>query len=170
MPEMLMSTAARLNMRHTEKKKLSYYDDGGPGRGNCTWGIGIKAHAGPCTREELGRKVTSTDIEREFSRRLRVAEDGVKRNVKVELTQAQFDALVSLAYNTGVTGAHQVFELVNAGDFDKAATMIAGMTSARQVRNGQRVDVFMPGLVGRRAEEAAPFRNAPNVPKRSAAK
>jgi lysozyme len=170
MPEMFMSTAARLNMRHIEKKKLKYYDDGGPGRGNCTWGVGIKAHTGPCTAEELGRTVTDTDIEREFSRRLREAEAAVKRNVTAELTQAQFDALVSLTYNTGPTGAVKVYDLVNKGHFDAVATIISGMTYGHEVRKGKRVKVFYPGLVPRRAEEAAPFRNATNVPLKSAAK
>lgn len=170
MPEMFMSTAARLTMRHTEKKKMKYYDDGGPGRGNCTWGVGIKAHTGPCTAEELGRQVTDTDIEREFSRRLRVAESGVKRNVKVDLTQAQFDALVSLAYNAGVGGSSDVYDLLNAGNFEGAAKMISSMTYGHEVRKGKRVRVFYPGLVPRRAEESAPFRNATNAATRTAAK
>jgi len=167
---MFMSTAARLNMRHTEKKMLKYYDDGGPGRGNCTWGIGTKAHNGPCSVQELARKVTDADIEREFASRLRVAERGVERNVKVELTQAQFDALVSLAYNAGVPGSVPIFELLNAGDFEGAANTIAGMTYGHKFVKGKRVPVFYPGLVPRRAEDAAPFRNAANAPLRSAAK
>jgi GH24 family phage-related lysozyme (muramidase) len=170
MPEMFMSTAARLNMRHTEKKIMKYYDDGGPGRGNCTWGVGILAHKGPCTPEELARKVTDTDIEREFAKRLKVAEDGVRRNVKVSLTQAQFDALVSLAYNAGVFGSHKVFDKLNAGDFDGAADVIQGITSGHEVRHGKDVAVHYKGLAIRRAKEAALFRNAANAPVRSAAK
>lgn len=167
---MFMSTGARLNMRHTEKKRLKYYDDGGHGRGNCTWGIGTKAHDGPCTAKELARKVTDADIEREFFKRLRDAEQGVERNVKVELNQAQFDALVSLAYNAGVPGSHKVYELINAGDFEGAANSIVSMTYGHKFVKGKRVPVFYPGLVTRRAEEAAPFRNATNAPVRSAAK
>lgn len=167
---MFMSTAARLNMRSTEKKMMKYYDDGGPGRGNCTWGIGTKAHTGPCTKAELVRVVTDSDIEREFAARLKVAERGVERNVKVELTQAQFDALVSLAYNTGVPGSSQVYALLNNGDFDGAATMISSMTSGHEIRKGKKVRVFYRGLVARRAAEAAPFRNAANAKLRTAAK
>lgn len=167
---MFMSTAARLNMRHTEKMTMKYYDDGGPGRGNCTWGIGTKAHRGPCTKEELSRKVTDADIEREFTSRLHVAEQGVERNVKVQLTQAQFDALVSLTYNAGVAGSSKVFELINAGDFEGAANKIAGMTYGHEVRKGKRVKVRYRGLIPRRAEEAAPFRKAANAPLKSAAK
>jgi GH24 family phage-related lysozyme (muramidase) len=167
---MFMSTAARLTMRHTEKKMLQYYDDGGPGRGNCTWGIGTKAHNGPCSKAELAREVTDADIEREFASRLRAAERGVERNVKAELTQAQFDALVSLAYNAGVSGCVTVFELLNAGDFEGAAKRIASMTYGHKLVKHKRVPVFYPGLVSRRNEEAAPFRNVTNAPLKSAAK
>jgi lysozyme len=157
-------------MQNREKKMMKYYDDGGPGRGNCTWGIGTKAHNGPCSTAELARKVTDADVDSAFSSRLRVAERGVERNVKVELTQAQFDALVSLAYNVGVPGSSRVFELINAGDFEGAANTFASMTYGHEVRKGKRVRVFYRGLVSRRIEEAAPFRNAANAPLRSAAK
>lgn len=167
---MYMSTAARLNMRNTEKKMMKYYDDGGRGRGNCTWGIGTKAHNGPCTAAELARTVTDADIEREFASRLREAERGVERNVKAELTQAQFDALVSLAYNAGVTGSSRVYKMLNAGDFHRAADEIASMTCGHESRKGKSVRVFYPGLVARRTAEAAPFRNAANAPLRSAAR
>lgn len=167
---MFMSTAARLNMRHTEKKIMKYYDDGGHGRGNCTWGVGIKAHKGPCTKDELARKITDADIEREFAKRLREAERGVERNVKVSLTQAQFDALVSLAFNAGVFGSRKVYDRLNAGDFDGAADAIMGITSGHEVRKGKQVAVHYGGLARRRAEEAALFRNAANAPLRSAAK
>lgn len=167
---MYMSTAARLDMRHTEKKMLRYYDDGGQGRGNCTWGIGTLSHKGPCTPKELATTVTEADVEAEFLSRLRIAERGVERNVKVELTPAQFDALVSLAYNAGVPGSFRVYKRLNEGDFEGAATEIASMTYGHERRKGKRVSVFYPGLARRRAQEAAPFRNVRNAPIRSAAK
>lgn len=167
---MYMSTAARLNMRSTEKKMLKYYDDGGKGRGNCTWGIGTKAHNGPCSQLELARVVLDADVEREFTSRLKEAERGVERNVKAPLTQEQFDALVSLAYNAGVPGSLRVFELINAGNLEGAATRIAGMVNGHKFVKGKRVPVFYPGLVARRSAEAAPFRSAANAPLRSAAK
>lgn len=167
---MYMSTAARLNMRNTEKKVLKYYDDGGKGRGNCTWGIGTKAHNGPCSNTELARVVLDADVEREFQSRLTAAERGVERNVNASLTPAQFDALVSLAYNAGVNGSSKVFELLNAGDFEGAANAITQKNFGHEQRKGKRVKVVYPGLVARRAAEAEPFRNAANAPLRSAAK
>lgn len=159
---MYMSQPARLVMRHTETPVMKYYDDGGrPGRGNCTWGIGIKAHNGPCTKAELVREVTATDVEREFDSRVRAAERGVERNVKVELNQAQFDALVSLTFNVGVRGASKVYDLLNAGDTAGAARYIASMTTAKQKRKGKYVQVTLKGLIPRRMHESAPFRNQP---------
>lgn len=156
---MLMSPSARHIMRNAEKKELKYYDDGGrPGRGNCTWGIGTKAHNGPCSAAELARVVTDTDVERVFASRLRVAERGIDQNVTVELTQKQYDALVSLTYNVGVRGAQPVYDLLNAGNFERAASYIASMITARQKRKGKYVQVTLRGLISRRQEESAPFR------------
>lgn len=167
---MYMSTAARLNMRSTEKKMLKYYDDGGKGRGNCTWGIGTKAHNGPCSKPELARVVLDADIELEFASRLKEAERGVERNVKATLTPAQFDALVSLAYNLGIRGSLPIYELLNKGEYERAASYIASMTTAKQKRKGKWVQVVLPGLISRRLEESAPFRNQSQVPIRSASK
>lgn len=134
---MLMSQTARLIMRNTEKKQLKYYDDGGrPGRGNCTWGIGTKAHNGPCSKAGLAKVVTDADVESVFSSRLRVVDRGIDQNVEAELTQKQYDALVSLTYNVGVHGAQPVYDLLNAGNLERAATYIATMVTARQKRKG----------------------------------
>jgi lysozyme len=165
---MLMSTSARVTMRNTEKKVLHYYDDGGKGKGNCTWGIGTLAHRGPCTAEELARVVTDADVEREFNVRLRDTERGVERNIKVPLTQEQFDALVSYAYNMGIGGSASVFKLVNAKDFEGAAKKISSMVYGHEIRNGKRVPVKYGGLVIRRAAEAAPFRTRANSQLRAA--
>lgn len=164
---MYMSQPARLVMRNTEKKVMKYYDDGGKGKGNCTWGIGTKAHNGPCSETELARVVLDTDVEREFASRLREAERGVERNVKVALTQAQFDALVSFCYNVGVPASSPIFDRLNRRDFDGAAADILSRTHGHEIRSGKRVTVFYRGLAKRREEEAAPFKN---TQPRSAAK
>jgi lysozyme len=80
--------------------------------------------------------------------------------VKVSLTQAQFDALVSYTFNRGPGGAHKAFKLINAGEFDKAASEIASHVTATVKKKGKRVAVVARGLYARRAEESAPFRNA----------
>ena len=63
-------------------------------------GAGILAQKGICSREALLRKVTLTDVDKEFDRRVAEAGRYVIRAInKVALSQAQFDALVSLTYN-----------------------------------------------------------------------
>jgi lysozyme len=103
-----MSADARTRMRRREVDVFNYYDDGGPGKGHCTWGAGILAHRGPCTKEELARPVSQAEVDAEFSRRVAKAEREVRRNVsKQPLNQDQFDALVSLTYNAGARGSRQ---------------------------------------------------------------
>ena len=78
----------------------------------------------------------------------------VAREVKVDLTQNQFDALTSFVYNLGA-GALQsstLLRLLNEGDY-------AGAVAQFQfwVHGGGRV---LPGLVTRRAAEAELFKTA----------
>lgn len=153
---MSMSPEARARMRKRERDVSSYYDDGGkPGVGNCTWGAGILEHLGPCTKDEIGKRVSQAAVDAEYARRVAVAERGVRRNVRKQaLSQNQFDALVSLAYNVGVSGSDHVFRLVEKGELTKAAASISRMTTAKV--NGKHVPAR--GLIARRAEESAPFR------------
>lgn len=158
--KMKMSGAWRVRMRIHEKKVYQYYDDAGPGRGNCTWGIGTLAHYGPCSTVELKMPVTDTQIEAVFAVRLANAERIVRRSVKKQaLTQAQFDALVSFTYNAGEGGAKTTFELVDGGDFQGAARKISSFIYIHIERNGKKIKVVAPGLIPRRAEESAPFRS-----------
>ena len=73
---MKMSPDARARMRRRERDVFNYYDDMGPGKGNCTWGPGILAHKGVCTKEELASPVSAAAVEAEFSRRVAEAEAG----------------------------------------------------------------------------------------------
>lgn len=166
---MYMSTTGRLKMQDREKKMMKYYDDLGPGKGNCSWGIGMMEHRGPCTAGELARKVTEEQVTTGFAQRIRDAERAVERNVNVKLTQAQFDALVSLTFNRGATGAFHAYMLINAGNFDGAANWISTLISSKVKKNGHWVSVLVPGLIPRRAEESAPFRNPANPIPKSAA-
>lgn len=151
-----MSPAARARMRRREVDVYNYYDDGGPGRGHCTWGAGILAHRGPCSKEELGKKVSQAEVDAEFARRVAKAEREVRRNVRrQELSREQFDALVSLTYNAGARGSRGTYNLIEQGDFKGAASNISKMTLTKI--NGKQV--VARGLISRRAEESAPFRS-----------
>jgi GH24 family phage-related lysozyme (muramidase) len=155
---MRMSPAARTRMRDTEKVIRRYYNDMGQNKGNCTWGAGFLAHRGVCSSEELERKVSMEAINMEFDKRVAEAEGYVRRGVtKITLSQEQFDALVSLTYNTGPRKARPVYEALNKQDFAQAVKEISNMTSVKLRRAGKTRSVTAPGLIKRRAEESAPF-------------
>jgi lysozyme len=156
-----MSAGAKARMRAHEDPKYHYYDDGGrPGRGNCTWGIGTLAHRGPCTDEELERKVGPAEVEAAFAERVADAERTVRRKVPNQtLSQDQFDALVSFVYNSGWKGSENVLSLVDDGDFKEAAAAISRtIYMTIKTRKGSK-KVVARGLIGRRAQESAPFRS-----------
>ncbi|WP_061799498.1 lysozyme [Serratia ficaria] len=78
-------------------------------------------------------------------------EQGVNQLVKVIITQGQFDALVSFAYNLGLRSlsTSTLLEKLNAGDNHGAADQFGRWVNA----GGKRLD----GLVARRAAEREIF-------------
>lgn len=154
---MKMSPEGRARLRATEKAIYRYYNDMGKNKGHCTWGVGILAHKGVCTKEELGRKVSVEMVDQEFERKIVETEGIVRRNITVALNQAQFDALCSLAYNAGGKGSRTTFTYVNQGDFTGAAANMALMIKVQVVEKGKKKYVIAPGLIKRRAEESEPF-------------
>jgi GH24 family phage-related lysozyme (muramidase) len=167
---MFMSSAGKLRLQNREKKMMRYYDDMGPGKGNCTVGYGSKVHRDPCTAKELATPVTEEFVQSLFSANVAEAERAVARNVKVPLTQEQFDALVSYTFNRGPTGALAAYALINRGDLHGAASEMRKRVTARVKRKGKMVEETAPGLIARRAEESAPFFSAAKQNEGSAAK
>ncbi|HHK5709943.1 lysozyme [Serratia nevei] len=78
-------------------------------------------------------------------------EQGVNQLVKVRITQGQFDALVSFAYNLGLRSlsTSTLLQKLNAGDKQGAADQFGCWVNA----GGKRLD----GLVARRAAEREMF-------------
>jgi lysozyme len=83
-------------------------------------------------------------------------EAAVRRLVKVELEQHQFDALVSFAYNCGegALAGSTLLKKLNAGDFTGATAEFH-----RWNKGGGKV---LAGLTRRRASEALLFQNLPD--------
>ncbi len=94
------------------------------------------------TRNEAN-EILRTDVE--------TFAEGVRNHVKVNLSSAQFSALVSFAYNVGLGSfaRSSVLKAVNAHDFDAIPRRLALWNKA-----GGRT---LPGLIRRRAAEAALF-------------
>jgi lysozyme len=104
-----------------------------------------------------GRKFKSGDVwsqqecDDEFLKDMRIFERDVRRLVKVVLTQRQFDALVSFAYNVGgsALGKSTLLKKLNARDYTGAANEFKRWNKA-----GGKV---LKGLTRRRHSEANVF-------------
>jgi GH24 family phage-related lysozyme (muramidase) len=130
------------------------YEDG---EGNCTVGIGHLVHEGPCISKDISshKKTfpngeTIADALRQLKEDLTFVEKNVNDNVKVQLTQYQFDALVDFTFNEGVNHLKRSILLIdiNAGRCD--ATTITN-DFQRYTRHG--------ALLHRRNDEVNLFSN-----------
>ena len=104
-----------------------------------------------------GMRCTRLEADLWLEADLSEAERGVDYLVKVPLTENQRGALVSLAFNIGVGafGGSTLLRYLNAGDYRKACEEFHVWN-----RGGGKV---LPGLVRRRAVEAALFGSEPMV-------
>jgi len=127
-------------IRKHEGLRLTAYDDGA---GNLTIGYGHKIVS------DIPNKITREQAEELFRADLAIAEGGVNRSVRVPLTSAQFDALVSLVFNWGGGNFSQseLLRRLNAGDYRGAQQRL----SEHPVTAG---GVVMSGLQRRRRAEA----------------
>ncbi len=103
----------------------------------------------------MGQTITQQQADEYLRRDVRQFERAVSRLVRVPLTQGQFDALVSFAFNLGEGALAQstLLRLLNDGDHAGAAAQFDRWNKA-----GGRV---LPGLVRRRAAERALFEALP---------
>lgn len=97
------------------------------------------------------QKITQQLAETFLQHHVNVIEKDVSKLVKVTLTQNQFDALVSFAYNVGIGafGDSTLLKLLNAGDIDNASKQFERWNKA-----GGKVS---NGLTRRRNAEKALF-------------
>ena len=158
---MRMSAAGTAALRQREGAVFRYYNDAA---NHCTYGVGTLAHRGPCTQEELRRPVSVAEVNAQLVIRVGAAEAAVRQRVRNhQLTQEQFDALVSFTFNTGATGARITLDAADRGVPQTVAThMSENVYVHPRDANGRRLaPVRLQGLVNRRREEAAPFRQTP---------
>ena len=103
----------------------------------------------------MGQTITQQQADDYLRRDVRQFERAVERQVSVPLTQGQFDALVSFAFNLGEGALAQstLLRLLNAGDYAGAAAQFDRWNKA----SGR----VLPGLVRRRAAERALFESRP---------
>lgn len=154
---MYMSHAGFEALRQREHAVQRYYNDMG---NNCTYGIGTVLHLGPCTEEEMQKKVTIADVNAQLAVKVRSAEFSVKQQVtNQKLTQEQFDSLVSFTYNVGRTGARTTLDAANRGKFDEVVRHMNHMVfiHPRDAHGHRQAPIRVQGLVNRRNQETIPF-------------
>ena len=127
------------------------YDDG---VGNMTIGIGHLIKPG---EPYLNMTLTDEQVMDLYRRDNEIAMDDVRSCVTAPLTQSQFEALTSMAFNMGRRNfcRTSLVDLVNAGDYEAAQAKILDYVYSRDRRTGRMV--VLPGLPKRRARESALF-------------
>lgn len=115
------------------------------------WTIGV----GHTKTAKAGMTITREESERLLISDLVEFENGVKRLVRVALTQNQFDALVSLAFNIGIgnLASSRLLKFVNLKQFGEAGNAFLSWNKARV--NGKLVP--LAGLTRRRNAERQLF-------------
>lgn len=135
------------------------YNDGAhPLPGHATIGYGTLLHYGPVTKADRAKYaagITRAEGLRLMARELRKTEAGVRSalgyKTRRSMSQAQFDACVSLAYNIGIGGfsGSTLVRLLRAGHPGLAA---------REFRRWDKAGgTVMPGLTRRRESERQLF-------------
>lgn len=118
--------------------------------GRPTVGVG---HCGP--EVTVGMQITQEECDRLLAQDLAKFEAAVNGAVKVNISQNQFDALVSLAFNIGVSAfkASTLVKALNQGKYADAAERFG-----QWIHAGSAV---IPGLIRRRAAERDLFLSPP---------
>lgn len=163
---MKTSSNGRALIERYEGLILQSYDDandhivpeGGTSHGTLTIGYGHTSAAG-APKVVAGMKITKEEADSILASDLIKVEADVTRLVKVQVTQNQYDALVSFHFNTGSLGKSTLLKVLNNGNYKAAADHFMDYTKGRI--NGKLVQ--MNGLIRRRKEEQALFLKKSNI-------
>lgn len=112
--------------------------------------------------ETIPKTITKAQAMELLAKDVQRFEAGVRKNVRVPLTQPQFDALVSFTFNVGEGGLvdTNVARAVNDRRFADVPAALLAWTRARV--NGKME--ILPGLVRRRAAEGEMFSRLADTP------
>lgn len=143
---MRTSDAGLRIVRKWEGLSLSAYPDPATGGEPYTIGYGLTSSAG-IINVKPGMRITQDQADKYLREALVKYENDVKKVLKRQPTQPQFDAMVSLTYNIGIGNFRKstVLRKFNAGDFAGSADAFLLFVKA----NGK----VMKGLVNRRNDE-----------------
>jgi lysozyme len=102
-------------------------------------------------------KITKEQAEQFFAEDIKEVEEVINRNVKVPLTQNQFDALASWVFNFGETNLKDstLLRRLNCGYYDQAAKQFKLWNKIYDSKRG--IYIESPGLTERRLKEMGLF-------------
>jgi len=132
--------------------------------GHCTIGVGHLVHHGPCNKTEGGLEngITKEQAIKLMRGDAQSKVDAVAANVKVQLTQPQFDALVSFTFNVGEHNfeTSTLLKKLNDGHPDAVPAQLKRWNKITV--DGQKV--VSKGLTRRRGREAKLFETGVYTP------
>jgi len=136
------------HIKRWEGYELEVYDDG---VGYLTAGVGHLLSPDEKKRLKLGDPVTEEQVDAWLAEDVKEAEAAVRRLATYDLTQTQFDSLVSFVFNVGegAFAKSKLLRLLNAGQIEDAADEFERWVFAK----GRK----LRGLVSRRAAEQQLF-------------
>ena len=112
-----------------------------------------KLRPGQKISEEAAKKFLKEDLTEAADGVRRIFKDWKSEDVDVKITQSMFDALVSIAYNAGVTGLKNsiIMKYLKEKDYKKASESILGFKISKKfpglkVRRQKEYDLFVAGL------------------------
>lgn len=144
---MKTSAAGRQAIKQREGLRLAAYRDS---VGVWTIGVGHAATSGIPPIPKRGMRITAQQADETLAKDLARFEDAVNIAVKVPLTQNQFDACVSLAFNIGARGfMHStVVARLNRKDYRGAADAILMWQHPPVLRNRREAErkQFLTGM------------------------
>lgn len=157
---MILSKQGKNLIKHFEGLRLNAYRDSAG-----IWTIGYGS-----TRYQDGRAIKPDDklpnefqADALFEDTLRKYVNAVNEFVKVELTQNQFDALVSFTYNEGTSAlkGSTLLNKLNAGDCPATADQFLVWNKITNPTTGQKI--VLDALVKRRQRERQLFLSTENL-------
>ncbi|KAG0342585.1 hypothetical protein BG005_002652 [Podila minutissima] len=79
-----------------------------------------------------------------FEQEITKHENDVKKIIKVDLTQGQYDALVDMVYNMGITNFKETdtFKFVNNNQLSKVPKRLRSVTGDEAPRRAYEADIF----------------------------
>jgi lysozyme len=97
---------------------------------------------------KVGDKIKEDRAKELLKRDLEAAEKAVNKNVKVPLYKHEYDALVSLTFNTGTHGASKMFDAVNQGKYELIPAAIEKYRTGggNEARRESEAELFRSGV------------------------